>query len=157
MQASTLKPKLRKGAMTPLFYLPSTGGGQSGPAALRSKYNMVLVFVDASDDGAAYLHALRELYPAILEAQARIIAVVPTPLESAQALAAKLKLPFPLLADADGSTTQRMLSGNSLHALCVADRFGQVYYLEIAPSVGELPTADTAHDWLAFIQIQCPE
>lgn len=157
MQASTLKPKLRKDATTPLFYLPSVDGKQSGPAALRSKYNMVLVFLDASDGGVAYLQALRDLYPAILEEHARAIAVIPTSLESAQALAAKLKLPFPLLADADGSTTQRMLGGNSLHALCVADRFGQVYYLEIAPSVGALPPADTANDWLAFIQIQCPE
>ena len=156
MQVSPAKPRLRIGAAAPLFYLPSTEGKPSGPAALRSKYNMVLLFADPSPGGIAYLQALADLYPAILEEHAHVVAVSATSIESASEIAVRLKLPFPLLADADGSVTARMLGGGS-SALCVADRFGQVYCLEIAPSVGALPPIDTAHDWLAFIQIQCPE
>lgn len=157
MQVSPSKPRLRIGAAAPLFYLPSTEGKLSGPAALRSKYNMVLLFVDPSPGGIAYLQALAGLYPAILEEHARVVAVAATSLESASELAARLKLPFPLLADADGSAGERMLGGGGSSALCVADRFGQVYCLETAPSAERLPPADTVLDWLAFIQIQCPE
>lgn len=157
MQATTPKPKLRKGVVTPLFYLPSTEGNQSGPAALRSKYNMVLAFVDDTPGSTAYLQALAAVYPAILEARSRVIAVLSAPLDRASDLVAKLNLPFPLLADAGGSATQRMIGGERHTALCIADRFGQVYYLEIAPSSEALPSAHAALEWLAYIQIQCPE
>lgn len=150
-------PRLKEGDMVPLFYLPAVGGGQSGPAALRSKYNMVLVFVEGGAAGEAYLEALATAYREIQADQARVLAVVPLPLEDATRLAARLALPYALLADEGGAATLRMVGEGNRAALCVADRYGQAFYVELAPTAACLHSVQTAMDWLDYIQIQCPE
>jgi peroxiredoxin len=150
-------PKLREGGSVPLFYLPAVGGGQSGPAALRSKYNMVLAFVEGSAEGESYLESLVAAYRDIQDSQAKLIAVVPLPLQDAAKLAERLKLPYALLADEGGATTKRMLGGSNRAALCVADRYGQTFYVEFAPKSASLPSIQSALSWLEYIQIQCPE
>ncbi|HET6263056.1 MAG TPA: hypothetical protein VFG99_12585 [Chloroflexia bacterium] len=150
-------PKLKPQGATPLFYLPSTAGGRSGPASLRSKYNMVLAFVDATAEGADYLRSLAAVYQDLLYAEARVIAVAPLSLPDASTLTSRLKLPFALLCDEGGETTRRMLGGENASALCVADRFGQVHYLALASTAADLPPIKAALDWLDFIQVQCPE
>jgi peroxiredoxin len=149
-------PRLQQGALVPLFVLPSTAGGQSGPGALRSKYNMVLAFVDDSPEGGGYMRGLARIYPDIVQRQARLLVVVPLELPIARGLARELGLPYPLLADPQGSTTRRML-GEQTSALCVADRFGQIYYVRTALSGGALPSTHEALDWLDYIQSECPE
>jgi peroxiredoxin len=150
-------PKLREGGSVPLFYLPAVGGGQSGPAALRSKYNMVLAFVEGSAEGESYLESLAAAYRDIQDDQAKVIAVISLPLDDAAKLAERLKLPYPLLADEGGATTRRMLGEANRAALCVADRYGQTFYVEYAPTSASLPSIQAALSWLDFIQIQCPE
>ena len=118
---------------------------------------MVLAFVDATAEGEAYLQSLAGVYRDILYAEARVIAVVPLPLNSASALSSRLKLPFALLADESMETTRRMLGGEHASALCVADRFGQVHFLAPAHTAADLPPVKAALDWLDFIQVQCPE
>lgn len=142
---------------TPLFVLPSTAGGTSGPGALRSKYNAVLAFLNVGPEAEEYLTGLASLNAEILASQARLLVVVPLSLENASTLARKLALPFPLLADEDGKTTRRMLGERNRAALCVTDRYGQVFSLEVGTTPSELPPPRSALDWLEFIQIQCPE
>lgn len=141
--------------MVPLFTLPSTDA-VLGPGALRSKYNMVLAFVGMEADAEDYLRVLARIHADILNEQARVIAVVvgdPWPI---QQLATELSLPFTVLADSDGKLTRRMLGGGGA-ALCVADRYGEVYYLQFATNTAALPDPQMAVDWLQFIGIQCPE
>jgi hypothetical protein len=66
-------------------------------------------------------------------------------------------LPFTVLADAGGAVTRRMLGEGAGTGLCVADRYGEVYYVQVAASVEQLPDPEVAVDWLQFIGIQCPE
>jgi|GEM_PF-3456756 len=150
-------PKLREGGIVPLFYLPAAGGGQSGPAALRSKYNMVLAFVERSAEAESYLKSLAAAYRDIQDSQAKVIAVVPLPLKDAAKLAERLKLPYTLLADEGGATAKRMLGVSNHAALCVADRYGQAFYVERATTSAALPSVQSALSWLEYIQIQCPE
>jgi peroxiredoxin len=149
-------PRLREGKMVPLFYLPSAAGGESGPAALRSKYNMVLLFLEGGPDTEAYLREVATLYRDIEAEQARVIAVVAQPIEEARKLTAQFKLPFTVLADEEGIKTASMLGGPGA-ALCVADRYGTVAYVEIRERSAQLSSAQTTLDWLDFVQIQCPE
>lgn len=148
---------LRTGGRTPLFVLPQTSGGRSGPAATRSKYNLVLAFAGSGPSADAYLRDLAAAHPDILERDARLMAVVPLALPDAQALASRLDLPYALLADEDGATATRLLGEGNTAALCVADRFGAIYSLDIAPDTSTLPPVRTALEWLDFVQIQCPE
>ena len=140
----------------PLFYLPSASGGESGPASLRSKYNMVLLFLEGGPASEAYLQEVAARYRDIEAEQARVIAVVAQPIEEARALTSRLKAPFTLLADDGGAATARMLGGAGA-ALCVADRYGSVVYVEIQERTDQLSPAQAALDWLDFVQIQCPE
>jgi peroxiredoxin len=148
---------LRTGGRTPLFVLPQTSGGRSGPAAARSKYNLVLAFVPSDPAGEAYLRDLAASHPDIIERDARVMAVVPLALDGARELASRLELPFSLLADEDGATAARHLGEGNRAALCVADRYGSIYSLDLAPDASALPPVQTALDWLDFMQIQCPE
>jgi hypothetical protein len=83
--------------------------------------------------------------------------VVPLELHAATRLREELDLPYPLLVDPDARTTRRMLGAGNANAVLVADRFGQVYYLRVAPSAGALPSMSEALDWLDYIQSECPE
>lgn len=150
-------PQLKGKGRTPLFVLPSTAGGTSGPGALRSKYNAVLAFLDAGPGAEEFLQGLASVYAEVLASQARVLVVVPLSLPEADALARKLALPFPLLADDGGKTTRRMLGESHHAALCVTDRYGQVFSLDVAVAPSDLPPPRSAIDWLEFIQIQCPE
>jgi peroxiredoxin len=157
MQLSTHTPALRTGKMVPIFTLPSTEGGTHGPGALRSRYNVVLAFVGSGSSAEDYLRALAALNPGFLTEQARVIAVVEGDPQSVEVLSRRLALPFPLLADTGGHTTRRMLGDASQAALCVADRFGEVVYLQLASRADALTAPDAALDWLEYIGIQCPE
>ncbi len=150
-------PQLKGRGRTPLFVLPSTAGGTSGPGTLRSKYNAVLAFVDEGPEAEEFLRGLASIHDEVLAVQARLLVVVPLSLEEAGALVRKLSLPFPLLADEGGKTTRRMLGESDRAALCVTDRFGQVFSLEVGATPAELPPPRSALDWLEFILIQCPE
>ena len=156
-QLARLPGALRPGGRTPLFYLPQTSGGRSGPAATRSKYNLVLAFVPLDAGGEAYLRDLASIHSDVLERDARHMAVVPLALDAARTLAARLDLPFALLADENGATATRLLGESNRAALCVADRFGAIYSLDLAPDPSDLPPVQTALAWLDFVQIQCPE
>jgi peroxiredoxin len=150
-------PQLKSRGKTPLFVLPSTARGTTGPGALRSKYNAILVFLDAGPEAEEYLAGLASLNAEILASQARLLVVVPLSLEDAGAIVRKLGLPFPLLADEGSKTTRRMLGDRNHAALCITDRYGQVFSLEMGVATSELPPPRSALDWLEFIQIQCPE
>ena len=158
MQTSTTQtPALRAGKLVPLFTLPSTGGGTYGPGALRSKYNLVLAFVGSGPNAEGYLRFLAALNSSFLAEQARVTAVLEGDPLRADSLSRRLALPFPLLADTGGVTTRRMLGDASHAALCIADRFGEVVYLQTASTADALPAPNVALDWLEYLGIQCPE
>src|SRR5688500_482714 len=148
---------LKTGTRLPGFVLPSTSGGTSGPPSMRSKYNLVLAFVEASPAGEAYLYALAAANGEIGAEQARVLAVVPLPLVEAKAMYSRLGLPFPLLADEGAAVTGRMLGEGNRAGLCIADRYGEAFHVEAAPGVEELSPPQTGIAWLEYIQVQCPE
>lgn len=157
MESHKLQPQLRQGKIVPNFILPIASGATTGPGSLRSKYNMVLVFVGEGEYAEAYLRSLSDAYTSILDEQARAIAIRTGWATETQELQKRLAFPFPLLIDGDGSLTGRMIGRADLAALCVADRFGEIYSLEIAPDAAQLPSMRNALEWLQYIQVQCPE
>jgi peroxiredoxin len=157
IMATTSDLQLREMHKVPLFYLPSSAGGQSGPAATRSRYNLVLLFLDDSPQTEPYLQSLSAVHPSILSNDARVLAVLPVPLHEAQRLASALAVPFPILSDDAGQTTQRIVGPGNHAALCVADRYGIIYVIDAAPDTASLPPASTVVEWLEYVEIQCPE
>lgn len=157
MAHNALQTTLRVGGKVPLFYLPSAGGGQSGPAATRSKYNLVLAFLPNGPEAAAYVRGIARRYPDILRNDARVLAVLDADLDTARRTAEVLELPFTLLSDENGAAATRVLGGGNPAGLVAADRYGIVYFVETAHTLEGLPPPATILDWLEFIEIQCPE
>jgi peroxiredoxin len=153
---SRVDAKLREGKTVPLFYLPAAEGGEGGPAKLRSKYNMVLLFLEGGAESEAYLHSLASLYPDIESAPARVIVAIAQPLEAVRELAWRERLPFMLLADEGGAKTASLLGGAGA-ALCVADRYGTISYIEIKLQAAELAVPKVILEWLEYVEMLCPE
>ncbi len=153
----TPRSQLRIGGKLPLFYLPSTQGGQSGPSAMRSKYNLVLAFLPGAPQAARYLREVAEIYPQILRNDARLISVLASNLDTTQRTAQALELSFTLLSDENAATASCILGDSNRAALISTDRYGIIYFTEQAPTIDKLPQPDTILDWLEYIEIQCPE
>jgi len=103
------------------------------------------------------------------EAQdAEVWAIVPDALEAVTALGRDLAAPFPrLLADADGATRRRYAAllpeppADSDLVLFVLDRFGAPQVVFVGPQPDSTEEIAQLHnqalDWLAGIELECPE
>ena len=157
MTASASRSAVQLGSILPIFYLPSVKGGKSGPAATRSKYNLVLTFLPNVQEAATYLQGIAQIYEEILRNDARVMAVLRADLDTTQRVAEALELPFALLADEDGATAARILGEGNHAGLIATDRYGVVYCLEATVGLNELPAPSVIPDWLEYVEIQCPE
>lgn len=53
--------------------------------------------------------------------------------------------------------TRDMVPGLGAPGVVVADRWGEVIFVERAPTLSALPTAATLVEWLRFVDLACPE
>jgi hypothetical protein len=53
--------------------------------------------------------------------------------------------------------TTDAIAGVPSPGVVVADRWGEIGYVEAAPTAAELPGPDDLVDWLRYVQSQCPE
>ncbi len=151
---------LQPGARLPLFSLPSSRGEMLGPKRYRQRKHLVVLCVDPETvGGRAYRTAMAGLYPEFQEMAAEVLALVPTAPDALAALATRLALPFPLLAD-EGSARARLLPANvpaSTVAAFVADRYGVLVHAAIAPSAAALEPPAEVLAWARYIGMQCSE
>ena len=78
---------------------------------------------------------------------------------TASAYATSLSVLEPTLAAYDAAlliTTTRMEDVAS-PGVVVADRWGEVYYVQAADRASDLPAPDELIDWLRFVRNECPE
>ena len=78
---------------------------------------------------------------------------------TAAAYATSLSLVEPRLAEYDSAVivTTTHIDGVPSPGVVVADRWGEVYYIQAADRASQLPVPDELLDWLRYVQIQCPE
>ncbi|MHB1135116.1 MAG: redoxin domain-containing protein [Chloroflexota bacterium] len=160
---STGGQAMRAGQMLPSFELPSSRGGSGGPRFYKSRRSLVVLFL-RDDTSAPARETLRDLaahYDEYVEEEAEILAVVTQGPEAVKQLAEELRLPFPLLADADGAVHHRLASANETPlglAVYVTDRFGEIGAAWPAVARHEdLPGHTALLEHLRFLGIQCPE
>ncbi len=149
---------LQLGARLPLFSLPSSRGEMLGPTPYRQRKHLVVLCVDSETAaGRAYLTEIAGLYPEFQEMAAEVLALVPTAPDGLAALATRLALPFPLLAD-DGSARARLLPANAPAATVaafVADRYGVLVHAAVAPTAAALEPPAEVLAWARYIGMQC--
>ena len=147
----------------PAFRLASAEGRLIALSDYRGRANLVLFFAHSAECPAcrAALESFIARQADYRQQEAEVVIVLPTP-EEAAALRSKLALPFPLLADPDGATRQayaRLLNstGEGDAMLFVLDRYGAPFVAAIAGEPDDPMLHGEILDWLAFIEMQCPE
>jgi peroxiredoxin Q/BCP len=97
------------GHPAPAFKLPSSAGGELGPADFAGKQALVLYFYPKDDTAGCTAEAcqFRDLQAAFAAKGAAIVGVSPDSLKSHAKFAGKHGLSFPLLAD-EGATVCRL-------------------------------------------------
>ena len=148
---------LRRGQVVPTFTLPDTAGTPVRRTAYRDKKNLVLAFLpDAEDDSArAYLSALAQGYAALRAETGEVLAILRGDRAAVADAQRDLALPFPLLHDADGAVTARVLPPAARAGVFVTDRYGELYFAAPTASAASLPMIDEIKDWLEAIDRQC--
>lgn len=101
--------RVRVGDRAPDFALPSQSGAMVGLADLIGRKAIVLYFYprDETQGCTAEACAFRDSYEAFTEAGAEVVGVSSDSTDSHQRFAARLRLPFLLLTDADGTVRKR--------------------------------------------------
>lgn len=156
-------PKLRVGQVMPGFSLPSTLEKDVALRDYKQKKNVVLFFYHGiwCERGVERLREFAENYEAFRELNAEVLAISSDEPDRLAVEPAAQGLPFPLLADTEGTTIERYTyrdeAGFPLPSVFVADRFGALYSQSIVDDERELPGQQAILETVRFIESQCPE
>jgi peroxiredoxin len=164
MAVETRRTKLSAGELLPLFRLGTVNRAeQLGPGDYKQRRNLALIFF-GSTECQACRKLLREIaahYGEYQQLEAEVLAVSADESTRVRRLAQELALPFPVLADSDGSVTDRYLEQKGAAApaaaVFIADRWGAIFTRKIAAQEPELPAETELRGWLEFIELQCEE
>lgn len=120
----------------------------------RQRHSLILFFHQGVGCPACrtFLQALSAQAPSYREAEAVVLAIGPQP---AEPLSIWDVDGLTLLSDAAGEAARRQ--GFEPPALVIADRFGDIWAGWEGGERHTMPDTATIADWLAFIDIQCPE
>ena len=161
---ANVQPKLRLQEVVPHLNLPSSEGADVNIWDFKQRKNLVLIFHHGRNCPHCRnkLKELAEAYKEIQALEAEILAVSFDNFEDAKDLREEDELPFPLLSDQSGATTERFTfideSGNQpLPTVFITDRFGALRYQKIAREATDLPSAGEILNWLLLIETECPE
>jgi len=125
----------------------------------RGRKNVVLIFSGRQSDGRIQelISALAVGYRDIQDENAEVVFVSAGGVKQT---ASARHLPFPVLLDDNGEMHGAIgaidSNGGESAAVCIADRYGEVYFA-VSCSAARCPSAGDILDWLRFIEIQCPE
>ncbi len=150
------------GEVLPYFELPSSQAEAVSPWRYKGRRNLVLVFTRDGDCEPCrkLLDSFGQRYGELVAEEAEVLGIVPLSQPQTRQLAQALGLPFPLLADEDGSVRLRYGAPNDRLAgfVYVADRFGELQERwPVEPEQSPQRAVDEALACLRFVEIQCPE
>ncbi|MGB9853764.1 MAG: redoxin domain-containing protein [Candidatus Bathyarchaeales archaeon] len=163
-EKATLQPKLELQEVVPYLNLPSNKGTNVNLWDFKQRKNLVLIFHHGR--ACSYcrnkLKELAEYYKEIQTLEAEILAVSFDNLEDAKVQGEEDELPFPLLSDRRGATTERFTfidqsKNMPFPAIFITDRFGALRHQKITEEAADLPSAVEILSGLLLIQIECPE
>lgn len=141
----------------PDSWLPSSGGEIVRLSDYRHKMPVVLILLPDEDAPAAeVLRAFAAGYEAYRAWPAEVLAVLAGTQAQAAHLAQELGLPFPLLADAEGSVWEKYI-GERRPALLVLDRYNALHRIQTVAAPSDLMSPTEALEWIRHAELACPE
>jgi len=161
---TNLKPKLELQKVVPSLNLPSNKGINVNLWDFKQIKNLVIIFHHGRTCTycRSKLKELAKAYKEIQALEAEVLAVSFDKIEDTKDQGEKDTLPFLLLSDSDGKTSERFtFVDNSRNApfpaVFITDRFGALRYQKMAEEATDLPNTTEILSWLLLIQIECPE
>ncbi|MEM2911750.1 MAG: redoxin domain-containing protein [Candidatus Bathyarchaeia archaeon] len=159
-----VKPKLELQEVVPYLNLPSNNGINVNLWDFKQRKNLVLVFHHgrACNYCRNKLKQLAKAYKEIQFLEAEVLAISFDNIEDLKDQGREDALPFPLLSDQSGTTSEMFtFIDNSRNtpfpSVFITDRFGALRYQKIAEEATDLPSASEILSVLGLIQIECPE
>jgi len=156
--------KLKLGEVVPYLSLPSSKNGNVSVWDLRQKKNLVIVFHHGNNcmHCSAKLKELAEAYTNFEELEAEILAVSFDSQKKLKSYAKTMGIPFHLLSDETGETTERFTykdpkMNGPFPSIFITDRFGVLRHQEIVFEAHELLDVKEILSWLLLTQTECPE
>lgn len=156
--------KLELKKVVPWFELISTQDKIINVWDYKQKKNLVILFFQNSDcqSSRKYLLELNAYYNDFIDSKTEIIAITSDSLEKIKKLANEIGIVFPILSDKNGEVINKYTYSNdsgkySMPSIFITDRFGALYFQQIAEDEKELPSIKEVLDWINFIEKQCPE
>jgi peroxiredoxin len=146
----------------PAFSLPGTDGVPHSPWDYKQREHLILLFTSSSttSEGRGLLRAFAGQYSEFREEICSILAITAdTVLVNLQTQEA-LHLPFPLLADPQGSVVRRYTYWEETTkklspSIVLANRYNALYKQWIATSEAELPPITELLESLQYLNLLC--
>jgi len=150
-----------KGQRLPDFTLTSTLGRAIHLSDYRGHANLVLIFSDDNPETTQLMSDVAGHYAELKDEKTDVLAIVRAIPRQAVERTYAAAVPYPVLIDVDGSIHRRFgavdFHGSDSSAVYITDLFGEVSAVYRTQDGQPLPTVADILDWLAFINIQCPE
>ncbi len=153
---------LRRGEMVPAFVLPGADGMPHGPWDYKQRENLLMVFLSnaETDETRSVLRELKQQYKVLREAECALLAVTGSPVVAHLQVQAALQLPFPLLADPQGTVSARYTYRDAQTRLTtpsfvLANRYGVFQVQWLATHEANLPPITVLLDELQFLNTLC--
>ncbi|HTK10115.1 MAG TPA: redoxin domain-containing protein [Ktedonobacteraceae bacterium] len=154
---------LEHGQIIPAFTLPGTDNLPYSPWDYKQRAHLVLLFLRNSQDDFArtLLRAFADRYKDFREEQCTLLAITGDPVIRNMTTQETLHLPYPLLADPQGTVISRYTLWERAHdrfhpCIVLADRYNAVYQQWRADSeANPLPTLTELLESLQYLNRLC--
>jgi peroxiredoxin len=158
------KDKLALREVVPYLSLPSHMSKNVNLWDFKQRKNLVIIFHHGKQCNhcSEKLKKLAKIYKNIQELEAEVLAVSFDGFSEAKKQAEMDDIPFPLLSDLSGETTERftytdLFKNAPVPSIFITDRFGELRFQKIADEAEDLPSEVEILSWLLLIQTECPE
>ena len=155
-------PDLEKGHVIPAFTLPGADGMPHSPWDYKQREHLLLIFLanSHSTDSRNLLRAFAGQYPLFRTEQCAIMAITANPVIANLQTQEELRLPYPLLADAQSAVISRYTRIDTTTqtiwpTIILADRYGALYDRWIEAQEGDLPPLTDLLETLRYMNFQC--
>lgn len=147
---------LRRGQCVPDVPFVTVDDQSVRIADFKGRYNLLLVA--ARDPAHPLLDLLAQRQAEITERETVTIAFIASNRNEGLRACQRRGWPFLAAADPDGAVTNRLgIAPGETAAVCITDRWGEVFFLSEVPGGGETTYVDELLRWLDFVEYQCPE
>ena len=156
------QPLLERDSIIPAFSLPGADGMPHSPWDYKQRENLVLLFLQSAvtSEGRGVLRTFAKHFQDFREEACAILAITADTVIANLDAQKALHLPFPLLADPQGSVMMRYTAWdgtqkNASPCIVVANRYNAVYQHWLVEQESDLPSIEELLESLRYLNSLC--